>query len=192
MREQVKQEILTAIDAAESKKAENLVILEMDPASGAFTDHFVICTGTNPRQMQAISDEIELQVKRTTGTYAHQVEGYREGEWILVDYVDFVVHIFSEERRAFYGLERLWRSAKTITVDELKAMPTSEVPRAAEPAQEESTAGRPLRALSTRAAGKKAASKSAKGPGKRVSKTATKKTPAKKKNTAKKATKRRS
>lgn len=125
MREQLKREMLAALEAAESKKADQLTILEMDKSSGAFTDYFILCNGTNPRQMQSIADEIELQVKRQTGTYAHQVEGYREAEWILVDYVDFVVHIFSEERRAFYGLERLWRSAKTVTVDELRSASVS-------------------------------------------------------------------
>jgi len=120
MREQLKREMLAALEAADSRKADQVTILEMDKDSGAFTDYFILCNGTNPRQMQSIADEIELQVKRQTGTYAHQVEGYREAEWILVDYVDFVVHIFSEERRAFYGLERLWRSAKTVTFAELR------------------------------------------------------------------------
>lgn len=126
MREQLKREMLAALEAADSKKADQLTILELDKTSGAFTDYFILCNGSNPRQMQSISDEIELQVKRQTGAYAHQVEGYREAEWILVDYVDFVVHIFSEERRAFYGLERLWRSAKTVTVDELRNAPVGD------------------------------------------------------------------
>ena len=136
MIEKVKQEILAAIEAAESKKAENVVILEMDKTAGAFTDHFIICTGSSSRQIQSISDEIELQVKRQTGTYAHQVEGYREAEWVLVDYMDFIVHIFNEERRAFYGLERLWKSARAMSVAEFKVAPLG--------AEEESKAEEPL------------------------------------------------
>ena len=133
MRERTKREMLAAVDAADSKKAEDLTILEMDRSSGAFTDYFILCTASNPRQMQSIADEIELQVKRQTGTYAHQVEGYREAEWILVDYVDFVVHVFSPERRAFYGLERLWRSAKTVTIDDLRSAQPGEEGVSSEP-----------------------------------------------------------
>jgi ribosome-associated protein len=186
MREQVKQEMLAAIEAAESKKADNLIILEMDKASGAFTDHFIICTGANPRQIQTIADEVELQVKRQTGTYAHQVEGYREGEWVLVDYVDFVMHVFSEERRGFYGLERLWKSARTITLDELQAIPTVEEPRDSDVTAGEQTASkstkkktsakksRPIKALSTRSASKTASKKAAKESASAVKKTAKK------------------
>jgi len=101
------------------KKAEELTILELEKGSGAFTDYFVICSGTNPRQIQAIADEVELRLKRA-GLYPLNVEGYRQAEWILLDYADFVVHIFGEKARRYYELERLWKSAKRLEPAELK------------------------------------------------------------------------
>ena len=91
----------------------------MEKNSGAFTDYFVLCNGTNPRQVQAIADEVELRLKGAGVRPAH-VEGYKQGEWILVDYVDFVVHVFSEKARKFYDLERLWKTAKRLEPSELK------------------------------------------------------------------------
>src|SRR5215472_6068196 len=113
------QLLLAAAAAAEDKKAEDLRILALDSAESSLTDYFLICNGTNDRQNLAISDEIELRLKRDFGMYPNSVEGRRQAEWILMDYVDFIVHIFSQEKRAFYGLERLRKSAKTISVDEL-------------------------------------------------------------------------
>src|ERR1700723_4571748 len=115
-----KAQVSAAIQACLEKKAEELTILEMEKGSGAFTDYFVLCSGTNPRQVQAIADEVELRLKSTGVRPAH-VEGYRQGEWILVDYVDFVVHVFSEKARKFYDLERLWKTAKRLEPSELKA-----------------------------------------------------------------------
>src|SRR5205807_10553146 len=111
MSSQTRQQVAQAVKAIEGKKGEDVVILEMDKSSGAFTDYFVICSGTNPRQIQAISDEVELRLKRA-GTYPHNIEGYKQAEWVLLDYVDFVVHVFSTSARKYYDLERLWRSAK--------------------------------------------------------------------------------
>ncbi len=99
-----------AADAAEAKKAIDLVVLDLREVSG-FTDWFVICSGANGRQIQAIGDEIEMRLKRL-GRYPLGVEGYEHAEWILADYGDFIVHIFSQAARAFYDLERLWRHAK--------------------------------------------------------------------------------
>jgi ribosome-associated protein len=113
--------VLAAAAACEDKKAENTRILELDPADSGFTDFFLITSATNDRQAQAIGDEIELRLKRDFATYPHSVEGRKLGEWILMDYVDLVVHIFLEEKRAFYDLERLWKSAKPVDVEELKA-----------------------------------------------------------------------
>src|SRR5579862_6093692 len=112
------QQIAAAIQACLEKKAEELTILEMEKGSGAFTDYFVLCNGTNPRQVQAIADEVELRLKAAGMRPAH-TEGYRQAEWILLDYVDFVVHVFSEKARKFYDLERLWKSAKRIDTAEL-------------------------------------------------------------------------
>ena len=113
--------LLAAAAAAEDKKAEDLRILALDPSESGLTDYFLICNGTNDRQNLAISDEIELRLKRNFNIYPNSVEGRRQAEWILMDYVDFIVHIFSPEKRAFYGLERLRKSAKTISVEDLNA-----------------------------------------------------------------------
>jgi ribosome-associated protein len=114
-----KQQVAAAIQACLDKKAEELSILEMEKGSGAFTDYFVLCSGTNPRQVQAIADEVELRLK-ATGLRPSSVEGYKQAEWILVDYVDFIVHVFSEKARKFYDLERLWKTARRLEPSELK------------------------------------------------------------------------
>ena len=113
--------VLAAAAACEDKKAENTRVLELDPADSGFTDFFLITSGNNARQTQAIADDIEMTMKRNFNTYAKSVEGRRNGEWILLDYVDFVVHIFLEEKRAFYDIERLRKSAKSVDIAELKA-----------------------------------------------------------------------
>src|SRR5215813_9375689 len=92
----LKQQVAEAILACQDKKAEEITILELEKDSGAFTDYFVVCTGTNPRQVQAIADEVELRLEKI-GLRATHVEGYKQAEWVLLDYVDFVVHIFSEK-----------------------------------------------------------------------------------------------
>jgi ribosome-associated protein len=119
---ELKTQVSTAIHACNEKKAEELTILQLDRNSGAFTDYFVICSGTNPRQIQAISDEVELSLKRA-GVYPNNIEGYKQAEWVLIDYVDFVVHIFSQSARRYYDLERLWRTAKKIEPASLVAKP---------------------------------------------------------------------
>jgi ribosome-associated protein len=115
------QLLLAAAAACEDKKAEDIRILALDPAESGLTDYFLICNGTNERQNVAITDEVELRLKREFGVYPNSVEGRRQGEWILMDYVDFIVHVFSTEKRAFYGLERLRKSATTISVADLHA-----------------------------------------------------------------------
>ena len=115
------QLLLAAAAACEDKKAEDIRILALDPSESGLTDYFLICNGTNDRQNVAITDEIELRLKRDFGTYPNSVEGRRQGEWILMDYVDFIVHVFSAEKRAHYGLERLRKSATTISVADLSA-----------------------------------------------------------------------
>jgi ribosome-associated protein len=113
--------LLTASAACEDKKAEDIQILALDPAESGLTDYFLICNGTNERQNVAIADEVELRLKRDFDTLPNSVEGRRQAEWILMDYVDFIVHIFSAEKRAFYGLERLRKSATTISPADLNA-----------------------------------------------------------------------
>ena len=79
----------------------------------SFADYFVLATGTNTRQIQAICDEVETQLK-PHGELAHSIEGYTHADWILMDYGDYLIHIFSEKARAYYDLERLWRDAKRV------------------------------------------------------------------------------
>jgi len=113
-----RQQVLTALAACQDKKAEDLTILEMDKAASAFTDYFLICSGTNPRQIQAIADEVEGRLAKL-GMRPTHVEGYQKADWVLLDYVDFVVHVFTPQTRSFYDLERLWKSAKKVTPAEL-------------------------------------------------------------------------
>jgi len=122
---EVQRQIVTAVAACEGKKAEEISVLRMEKSSSAFTDYMLICHGTNPRQVQAIADEVELRLKRDSGTYPNQIEGYTQAEWILMDYVDFVLHIFSANARRFYDLERLWRNANRVTVEDLKRAPST-------------------------------------------------------------------
>jgi ribosome-associated protein len=117
---QSKMQISEAIKACLEKKAEEITILELEQGSGAFTDYFVVCSGSNPRQVQAISDEVELRLKKA-GLWPHQIEGYKEAEWVLLDYFDFVVHVFSQKARKFYDLERLWKSSRRLEASELVA-----------------------------------------------------------------------
>jgi ribosome-associated protein len=117
---ELKKQVAAAIQACLDKKAEELSILEMEKGSGAFTDYFVLCSGTNPRQIQAIADEVEMRLK-VAGLRPNNVEGYNQAEWVLIDYVDFVVHVFSEKARKFYDLERLWKSARRLVPGDLKS-----------------------------------------------------------------------
>jgi len=116
---ELRQRVTEAISAAQAKKAEDVTILQMDQESPSFTDYFVIASGSNPRQIQAISDEVEDRLARM-GLNPTHVEGYKQAEWVLLDYVDFVVHVFSEKARKYYDLERLWKSAKRLEPSELK------------------------------------------------------------------------
>jgi ribosome-associated protein len=115
------QLLLAAAAACEDKKAEDIQVLALDPAESGLTDYFLICNGTNDRQNVAITDEIEIRLKRDFGVYPNSVEGRRQAEWILMDYVDFIVHVFSPEKRAFYGLERLRKTATSLSVADLNA-----------------------------------------------------------------------
>lgn len=106
------ERVLTALNAANDKKALDLVALDLRPLA-SFTDYFVIASGTNARQVQAIADEIVERLKKD-GTRAGRVEGYKTAEWVLLDYGDFIFHIFEDKARRFYDLERLWREAARV------------------------------------------------------------------------------
>ena len=105
---------MVAVRAAESKKATDIRVLDLTGIT-AFTDYFVISTGANARNVQAIADEVGLRLKQR-GELPFSLEGYHQAEWILADYGDFLVHIFSPKSRAYYDLERLWRNAKTVEI----------------------------------------------------------------------------
>jgi len=116
----VKQQVSEAIAACQDKKAEEITVLELEKSSGAFTDYFVVCSGTNIRQIQAIAEEVEDRLEKA-GLRPHNIEGLKQGEWVLLDYFDFVVHVFSDKARRYYDLERLWKSAKRLEISELTA-----------------------------------------------------------------------
>jgi ribosome-associated protein len=109
--------IQAVIEAVQDKKATGLVVLDLRKAD-AFTDFFVICSGANPRQVQAIADSVEESLKAQKQRPS-LVEGYARAEWVLVDYFDFVVHVFSKHAREFYGLDRLWGNAIRIEVPDV-------------------------------------------------------------------------
>jgi ribosome-associated protein len=140
--------VQTAVHAAESKKATNAAILEME--RGAFTDYLVLLDGANQRQVQAIADEVELKLKQL-GQTPNSREGYTLGEWILLDYVDFVVQVFHEDKRRFYDLDRLWKSARRVSLADLKARPARVARR---PAVKKKAAARPKTAPKKKAAAK--------------------------------------
>ena len=102
-----------AVQAALDKKAADVVVLDLRKAGG-FTDYFVICTGMNPRQINAIADGVEETLRKDLGERPALAEGVHKSEWILLDYFNFIVHIFSRECRAFYDLERLWGNAERL------------------------------------------------------------------------------
>ncbi len=113
--EQTRILVQAAAAACENKKGEDTRILELDPVDSGLADFFLITSATNDRQAVAIADEIEGRLKRDFGVMPHSVEGRRQGDWILLDYVDFVAHVFLTERRAFYDIERLRKSARPLT-----------------------------------------------------------------------------
>jgi ribosome-associated protein len=113
--------VQAAAAACEDKKGEDTRILELDPIDSGLSDFFLVTSATNDRQAIAIADEVEHRLKREFGALPNSVEGRRQGEWILLDYVDFVVHVFLAERRAFYDIERLRKSARPISPSEFDA-----------------------------------------------------------------------
>ncbi len=117
-RQPFSDQIERAVRAAEAKKANDLLVLDLRKAA-AFTDYFLICSGTNARQIRAIADAI-LDALAVDGAKPAHVEGYDRSEWILLDYFDFIVHVFAPETRTFYGLERLWGSAERVNVSAVR------------------------------------------------------------------------
>jgi ribosome-associated protein len=173
--------VQAAAAVCEDKKALDTRILELDSADSGLSDFFLVTSATNERQAVAIADEIELRLKREFGVYPNSVEGRRHGEWILLDYVDFVVHVFQSERRAFYDIERLRKSARPLTPEEFDAELKTEL-------KEKTQAARTKSPVKARAASAKPAAKPATKPAmgsatktkKPAKRAATEKKPAKK------------
>jgi len=117
-KDDVRAQVATAVRACHEKKATDISVLQLDEQASGFTDYFVLCSGSNPRQVQAIADDVDEKLSATGVEPAHR-EGYEQADWVLIDYVDFVVHIFSEAARKFYDLERLWKSAKRLEAADL-------------------------------------------------------------------------
>jgi len=154
---ETRAEVALAVRACEEKKGTDIRVLQLDAQASGFTDYFVLCSGANPRQVQAITDEVDQKLS-ATGIEPKHIEGKTQAEWVLMDYVDFVVHIFSESARKFYDLERLWKTATRIPLADLE---------------------KPVRKPAAKKAGTKrtaAPSKSAKSPAKKA---ASKRAPAK-------------
>ena len=183
--------VQAAAQVCEDKKGENTRILELDPVDSGLADFFLITSALNDRQAQTIADDIELKLKREFNVLPASVEGRRQGGWVLLDYVDFVVHVFLAERRAFYDIERLRKSARPLTPvefdEELKAALAANTRAArskAAPAKSaakptsKSTAAKTTAAKTTDSKPTKPAVK--KSPAKKASIKAAKKPPAKK------------
>lgn len=115
--EELDENLRLAIMCAAEKKAETMVALDLRPVA-SFTEFFVICSAANQRQVQAIADEVSEQLKKRLKQTPVRVEGYSGAEWVLLDYGDFVFHIFDKDARDFYDLERLWRDAAKVTLPE--------------------------------------------------------------------------
>jgi ribosome-associated protein len=136
----VQQMLAAAALACDERKAEDIRILALDPAESGLTDYFLIATGNSDRQNTAITDAVEIKLKQDFGAYPNSVEGRRQGEWILMDYVDFIVHVFNPEKRAFYDLERLRKSATVLSIDDLNAQLKTKIATAVAPARKKAPA----------------------------------------------------
>jgi ribosome-associated protein len=117
-RDEVRKQVAMAVQACIEKKAEDISILRLDAASG-LTDYFVICSGANPRQVEAIGEAVDEKLS-TAGVEPSHVDGRRSADWMVLDYGDFMLHVFSESARKFYDLERLWKTATRLELADLE------------------------------------------------------------------------
>ncbi len=176
--QQIRILVQAAAKACEDKKGEETRILELDPIDAGLSDFFLITSASNDRQAIAIADEVEHRLKKEFGALPNSVEGRRKGDWILLDYVDFVVHVFLTERRAFYDIERLRKSARPLTPPEFDAELKAALAAKTLAARQKKAAAKPKPAPAAKA--KKAAKKSASSPRAAAVKAVLKKAPAKK------------
>ena len=146
--------VQAAAQACEDKKAEDTRILELDPIDAGLSDFFLVTSATNDRQAVAIADEIEHRLKKEFGVMPNSVEGRRQGGWVLLDYVDFVVHVFLAERRAFYDIERLRKSARPLTPAEFDSELKADLAAKTAVAREKAAAKKKPAAARTTAAAK--------------------------------------
>jgi nicotinate (nicotinamide) nucleotide adenylyltransferase/ribosome silencing factor RsfS/YbeB/iojap len=181
---QIRNQVQAAAAACEDKKGVDTRILELDPIDAGLSDFFLVTSATNDRQAMAIADEIEDRLKKEFGVYPNSVEGRRKGDWILLDYVDFVVHVFLSERRAFYDIERLRKSARPLTPAEFDAELKAALAAKTVAARKKASA---KKAPAKKAAAKKAPAKKAAAPKTAPKKAAAKKAPARGQAPAKKA-----
>lgn len=172
--------VQAAAKICEDKKGEDTRILELDPIDSGLADFFLITSASNDRQSVAIADEIEYKLKHEYGVMATSVEGRRRGDWILLDYVDFVVHVFLAERRAFYDIERLRKSARPLTPAEFDAELTAALAAKTRAARDKAAKPAEKKSPAKKAAAKPAAKKAAPAKKAPLKKTAAKKTAAKK------------
>jgi ribosome-associated protein len=150
----LRSQVAITVHACEQKKATDISVLQLDAQASGFTDYFILCSGANPRQVQAIADGVDQDLS-AIGVEPKHIEGKTQAEWILMDYVDFVVHIFSETARKFYDLERLWKTATRIQLADL------EKPARKSAAKKAAKRAAPAAKSATKSPAKKAASKRA-------------------------------
>ena len=186
-RQQTRILVQAAAAACENKKGQETRILELDPIDAGLSDFFLVTSATNDRQAVAIADEIEDRLKKEFGVLPNSVEGRRQGQWILLDYVDFVVHVFLTERRAFYDIERLRKSARPLTPSEFDAELKAALAEKTRAARGKALAksgpgfGKTAPAQKPKKPAKKVASRGKAAPaGKAIAKSAPKKVPVKK------------
>jgi ribosome-associated protein len=181
-KQQTRLLVQTAAAVCIDKKGEETRILELDPIDSGLSDFFLVTSATNDRQAIAIADEIEYKLKKDFGVFPNSVEGRRKGDWILLDYVDFVVHVFLTERRAFYDIERLRKSARPLTPAEFDAELKSALAEKTVAARKKATEKAKPAAATAIPAAAKAASAAKKAPAKKAvtKKAVAKKSPAKK------------
>jgi ribosome-associated protein len=184
-RQQTRILVQAAAQACEDKKGEDTRILELDPIDSGLSDFFLVTSASNDRQSVAIADEIEHKLKKEFGAFPNSVEGRQKGDWILLDYVDFVVHVFLAERRAFYDIERLRKSARPVSPAEfdaeLKAALAARTLAARTKAKAKKAAAEVVVAAKPKKPAKKATASAKKAPAKKaVAKPAAKKSAVKK------------
>jgi len=153
-RDDSRAQVALAVHTCLDKKAHDLTILRLDPSASGLTDYLVICSGANPRQVEAIADGVDEALSKA-GQEPSRVDGRRSENWVVLDYGDFMVHVFSQNARKFYDLERLWKTATRLEPDDL-AKPEPKKPAAKRTASATTTAKSPAKKTARKSAAKRA------------------------------------